>query len=164
MQTPCPRLSPPRAESSCAAGPSHQKSVQIQGPKDCGHGSLLPLHQPPGPLGMSSQSSPWAALPGQSSGSLPLPACTGRGHQCPHQLREALPVGPVPRLLVVWWPQQVLPKHERRAQRWHDQQMPGPFSQPALSAQRVRLSEGEAGQASPAQGTTHLVLLGPWCV
>lgn len=33
---------------------------------------------------------------------------------------------------------------------------------PALPAQRVRSSEGEEGQASPAQGTTHLVLVGPW--
>lgn len=37
--------------------------------------------------------------------------CTGRGHQCPHQLREALPVGPAPRRLAVWQPRQILLKH-----------------------------------------------------
>lgn len=87
-----------------------------KGPRTVAMGPCSP-HQPSGLLGMSSQSSQLAAIPGQSPGTLPLPACTGRGHQCPHQLREALPVGPVPRLLVVWWPQQVLLKHERRAQR-----------------------------------------------
>lgn len=114
---PLPRLSPPRAAVFMCCWPFPPGICPNPRAQGLWPWVPAPPHQPSGLLGMSSQSSQLAAIPGQSPGTLPLPACTGRGHQCPHQLREALPVGPVPRLLVVWWPQQVLLKHERRAQR-----------------------------------------------